>query len=111
MKPGDMLLKPTRPQEGEGYSPVVPLLLGLLTLVIWFGFQASQLLQERDNLKTLAANQATLYANAQKMRGQMDAIAAGTARLARAGNPNARQIVDALKARGITINSDATAGK
>jgi hypothetical protein len=107
----DMLVKPTRLPEGEGYGIVIPILLGLLTLVLWFGFQTSQLLKERDNLKTLSANQAAIYANAQKMRGQMDAIAAGTARLAQAGNPNAQQVVNALRARGITINPNATPAK
>lgn len=111
MKLLDMLVKPAHPAEGEGYGSVLPILLGLLTLVIWFGFQTSQLLKERDNLKILGDNQATLYANAQKMRAQMDAIAAGTARLAQAGNPNAQQLVNALRARGITINPNATPAK
>lgn len=41
------------------------------------------------------------------MRAQLDAIAAGTARLAQQGNVNAAQVVNALRARGITINPDA----
>lgn len=91
------------------YGLFEPLLLGLASLVLWFGFQTSQLLSERDNLKTLRANQETIYTNAQKMRAQLDAIAAGTARLAQQGNPNAAQVVEALRQRGITINPDAAA--
>lgn len=86
------------------YDSFVPLLLGLITLVVWFGFQTTQLLKERDNLASLRANQTTIYANAQKMRTQLDAIAADLARLAQAGNPHATQMVNALKARGITID-------
>jgi hypothetical protein len=82
----------------------LPLLLGLITLVLWFGFQTLQLAKERENLATLSANQAALYGNAQKMRAQLDAIAAETAKLAQAGNANAALIVDALKQRGITID-------
>ena len=78
--------------------------------MLWFGFQTSQLMQEGDNLKTLSANQEAIYANAQKMRAQLDVIAAGTARLAQAGNANAKELVGALQARGITINPDATPG-
>lgn len=89
------------------YSLFPPLLLALVTLVLWFGFQTSQLLTERDNLKSLRTNQDAIYGNAQKMRAQLDAIAAGTARLAQQGNANAAQVVNALRARGITINPDA----
>ena len=107
----DKLVKPAHLAEGEGYGIFLPILLGLLTLVLWFGFQTSQFLKEQDNLKILGDNQAPLYTNAQKLRGQMDAIAAGTARLAQAGNPNAQQVVNALAARGITINPNATPAK
>jgi len=89
----------------------LPVLLILITLVIWFGFQTYQVVKERENLKTLQANQETMFNNAQKMRAQMDAIAAETARLAQQGNANAAQVVNALKARGITINPNATPGK
>lgn len=92
-------------------SLFVPLLLMLITLVLWFGFQTYQLVKERTNLKTLQANQETMFNNAQKMRAQLDAIAAGTARLAQQGNANAAQVVAALKAKGITINPNATPGK
>ena len=86
------------------YGPFAPLLIGLLTLALWFGFQTTQLLKERESLATLRTNQTTIYGNAQKMRAQLDAIAAEVAKLAQAGNPNATQLVNALKAKGITID-------
>lgn len=89
----------------------VPLLLILITLLLWFGFQTYQLAKERGNLKTLEANQETMLSNAQKMRAQLDAIAAGTAHLAQQGNANAAQVVNALKAKGISINPNAVPGK
>jgi hypothetical protein len=92
-------------------SLFLPLLLILITLVLWFGFQTYQLVKERGNLKTLQANQETMFNNAQKMRAQLDAIAAGTSHLAQQGNANAAQVVNALKAKGITINPNATPGK
>lgn len=93
--------------EQDHRSVFVPLVILSSALVIWFGFQTSQLITERKNLNTLQKNQEGLYQNAQKMRSQLDAIAAGTARLAQQGNPNAGQIVNALRARGITINPNA----
>jgi len=91
-------------EREQPYGSFAPLLLGLLTLVIWFGFQTNQLVKEKDNLTNLRNNQTQVYANAQKMRTQLDALAAETAKLAQAGNPNAAALVNALKQRGITID-------
>jgi len=91
-------------QREHHYGSFAPLLLGLLTLVIWFGFQSVQLLKEKDNLATLRANQTPVYTNAQKMRAQLDTLAAETAKLAQVGNPYAAAVVNALKQRGITID-------
>lgn len=107
----DNLVKVSRPAPEQGYGIFLPILLGLLTLVVWFAFQTSQLAKERENLTTLGANQEAIYTNAQKMRTQLDTLAASTAKLARQGNPNAQQVVEALKAKGITINPDAAPGK
>jgi hypothetical protein len=91
-------------EREQHYGSFAPLFLGLLTLAIWFGFQTVQLLKEKENLATLRTNQTKVYENAQKMRTQLDALAAETAKLAQAGNPNAALIVNALKQRGITID-------
>ena len=88
------------------YSPFAPLLLGILTLVLWFGFQTVQLLKERNSLATLRTNQTTIYGNAQKMRAQLDVLANETAKLAQAGNAHAAAIVNALKQRGISIGAN-----
>lgn len=99
---------PSTPSSSEQRRGVMlPMLLGLLALVLWFGFQTTQLIQERGAIDTRKANQEKIYANAQKMRAQLDAIAAGTSRLAQQGNTHAQQIVMALRARGISINPNA----
>ncbi len=85
----------------------VPLLLVFASLVPWFGFQTVQLIDARTNLTRLRASQDPLLQTAEKMRAQLDAIASGTARLAEAGNPQAAQVIQALRARNITINPDA----
>lgn len=85
-------------------SPFIPLLLLGLAVVLWFGFQASELFQERSRMQAAGVAQEETYAKARKMRGQLDAIAAGAQRLADQGNPGAISVINALKARGITIN-------
>lgn len=107
----DNMVKASQPMQGQGYGSFLPILLGLITLVLWFGFQTSQLIKERDNLNTLRTNQQAMHDNAQKLRIQLDVLAAGTARLAQQGNPNAQQVVNALRAQGITINPNATPAK
>ena len=81
----------------------VSLLLITIALVIWFSFQTVQLFDERQNLKTMYDNQAQIIAKAGKMRGQLDAIAAGTQQLADQGNTNAQTIVQQLAKSGISI--------
>jgi preprotein translocase subunit SecF len=91
--------------ENKTESIFLPVCIGLCALVMWFGFQTVQLSQERTGLSVLAANQETVLGNAKKMRAQLDAIAAETAKLAQSGNQNAAQIVEALKLRGVTIDA------
>ncbi len=85
----------------------VPMGLIALAVLVAFAFQTSQLYQERSNLASLRINQDTTYQNAQKMRSQLDSLAAGTKQLASAGNKNAQTVVNALQQRGITINPEA----
>ena len=90
-------------------SSFIPTLLLGLAFVAWLGFQATQQLMERQQL-TLA--QATLEPQelaANKLRASLEAVATSTARLATAGNVNARVIVEELRKRGVTINAPAAA--
>ena len=85
----------------------IPLCLLAVSWTLWVVFQMVMLLQEGANLKTLRANQEPTIQQAQKVRAQLDSIAAKTAELAANGNAGAKTIVDALKQRGITINPKA----
>lgn len=86
------------------YGPFAPLLIGLIALAVWFGFQTVQLTKDRETLANARNQQAQVHGNAQKLRSQLDTLAAETAKLAAAGNSNAAIIVNALKQRGITID-------
>jgi hypothetical protein len=89
------------------WSLFAPLAVGLLTMLIWAGFQTVQLVNERGKLKQVYANQDTPLQTAQKIRTQMDTIAASTLKLADQGNANAKVIIQALAKRGITVDPNA----
>jgi hypothetical protein len=93
--------------EQKPNDAFVPMLLIALAVLVWSGFQTFQLFKERASLANLRINQETTYQNAQKMRTQLDALAAGTQQLASSGNKNAQAVVNALQQRGITINPEA----
>ena len=90
-------------------SAFVPLLLGGLAVLGWLGFQSWQFYAERQALQAAYASQQQTVDGAAKLRASLDTLAADTQRLADAGNPNARTLVDELKKRGVTI-STAPAG-
>ena len=94
--------------EATSRSAFVPLLLGGLAVLGWLGFQAQQLYAERHALQTAYASQQQTVDNSAKLRASLDTLAADTQRLADAGNPNARALVDELKKRGVTINPAST---
>ncbi|MEF8754508.1 MAG: hypothetical protein V5B60_11310 [Accumulibacter sp.] len=93
--------------EQQSGNVFVPICLLAVAMVVWSGFQASQLYQERSSLANLRSNQETTFRNAEKMRAQLEALASGTQKLATAGNRNAQAVVSALQQRGITINPEA----
>ena len=89
----------------SAFAPV--LILGLVMLV-WFGFQATQLRVERDAMVTAIASHDKQVQDSKKLRDSLDAVARGTAQLAEGGNPNAKLIVDELKKHGVTISPNQT---
>ena len=88
-------------------SPFVPMLLGAVALAAWFAFQTQQLIRERSQLAALRTAQDGQIEASAKLRGSLDAMAAATAKLADAGNMNAKLLVEELRKRGITINPNA----
>jgi len=98
-----------RPEQRSRHGAFAPLLLMSLALLLAFGFQAAQLLRERQALQDAHAGQQQTVDNAGKLRASLDALAADTQRLADAGNANAALLVSELRTRGITINPAAQA--
>lgn len=99
--------------EVEGGAETVPTPNGnlALTLVVfswcaWMVFQTVQLVRERNHLTQLKASQETALQEASKVRAQIDAITADTAKLAAEGNPGAQRVVAELRRRGFKVGAD-----
>jgi hypothetical protein len=80
-----------------------------LTLVVfswcaWMVFQTVQLVRDRVHLTELKTSQETALQEASKIKTQIEAITADTAKLAAAGNPGAQRIVAELRKRGFKVN-------
>lgn len=97
------------PVPVRGKSPFAPVLLIALAMTAWFGFQAYQLVRERQQLAQLRRVQDGPVEAAAKVRASLDSVATATALLADRGNANARGIVEELRRRGITINQPGPA--
>jgi hypothetical protein len=83
-----------------------------LTLVVfswcaWMVFQTVQLVRERNHLAQLKANQETALQEATKVRAQIDAITADTAKLAADGNAGAQRIIAELRRRGFKVSAES----
>jgi hypothetical protein len=98
----------TLPVRSGPHSPFLPMLLSAVAVLGWLGFQTQQLLGERQSLQAAYLSQQQTVESAGKLRASLDALAADTQRMADAGNPNARLLVEELRKRGITINPAAS---
>jgi hypothetical protein len=93
------------PFEKRGSS--LPLLLTMVSVLIWFAFQTLQLVVERSNLTAVKANFESAMQESQKMQGQLQALVSKTIELANQGNPAAKAAVLELEKRGIPVKGAA----
>lgn len=105
--PGHYGHRSGRSRPVKGSSPFVPMLIFLLGMVAWSGFQLYQLSLESDALATARGSQETALQQAQRVRQALESVANETRKLADAGNANAKTVVDELRKRGVTINPAA----
>ncbi len=93
------------PVEERGST--LPLLLTLVALLIWYAFQAVQMVVERQNLNAVKANYEQAMQESQKMQSQLQALITKTAELANQGNPGAKAVISELEKRGIPVQGMA----
>jgi hypothetical protein len=95
------------PAARPARSAFVPLLLGLLAISGSLSFQAWVQEQDRQQLQLARGALQPTVEQATKLRQSLDRLANDTQALADAGNGNARVLVDELRKRGVTINTNA----
>jgi hypothetical protein len=95
------------PAARSARSAFVPLLLGLLAISGSLSFQAWVQEQDRQQLQLARGALQPTVEQATKLRQSLDRLANDTQALADAGNGNARVLVDELRKRGVTINTNA----
>lgn len=88
---------------------LVPVLLMAVTLFLSMGFQAVQILHDRDSLNQFIAQQDKPLEDSHKLQAQLSALALGTKKLADGGDKNAAAIVTRMQQLGITIGDKAPA--
>lgn len=89
--------------NGAGTLPLALILIAA-TVAASTGFSLWQALEDRSTLRQAQVNLETPHQQAARVRGQVEGIAKQVARLAEQGNPNAREIVEALRRQGVVIN-------
>lgn len=100
-----------KPEPADRRASSLPLILTIVSLLIWFGFQTVQLVLERSNLSLLKRNLEAAMQESQKVRAQLETLITKTAELANRGNASAKTVVEELEKRGIPIKATAQPSK
>lgn len=104
-------------QEREVVSPPVergsnlPMIILLVALVVWFGFQALQLGMERANLGDASGHQEAAMQESQKLRTQFESLISKTSELANKGHAGAKLVMDELQKRGMAAQAEVNTPK
>jgi hypothetical protein len=79
------------------------LILTLVGLLLWFGFQTLQLLRERTSFGLAKESQDAAIQESQKIQSQFQTIMTKTAELAAKGHPGAKMVIEELRKRGVGL--------
>jgi hypothetical protein len=88
--------------EKSGPSSVA-LTIAIISLILWFSFQAFQLVRDRSNLRLVKANQETAMQESEKIRVQFQSLMTKIAELANQGHAGAKMVMDELQKRGVGV--------
>ena len=94
-------------QHGNGPSLALPVALLAVAFLAAIGVQTLELVRDRSNLSSVYAGQEAAVQQTLKLRDSVDAFAGDTAKLAQAGDPQAKQVVDTLRNQNISIRPPA----
>jgi len=100
-----------KPEPIERRASSLPLILTIVSLLVWFGFQTAQLVLERSHLGLLKGSLEAPLQESQKVRAQLETLITKTAELANQGNASAKTVIEELEKRGIPIKAAAQPSK
>jgi hypothetical protein len=86
-------------------SLFAPLTIALSTLVLWFGIQTLQLLEERDALGALVSRQSALQLHSQRTHILWENLTQDLSRLGQAGNVHAANLVQGWRDQGEALSA------
>ena len=87
----------------------LPLIITLVALLTYFGFQTFSLLVERGNLGQVKASQEAALQEAQKIQSQFRTLVTKTGELAEKGHSGAKMVMEGLQRQGMGMAGPATA--
>ena len=83
---------------------VLPIALVVVSLFVLMAFETAEAIRDRGALSNLRRSQGATVEEGIKLRQQLEALAAGTAKLAADGDEGAKTVVDQMKRQGVTLN-------
>lgn len=85
----------------------LPLVITLVALLTYFGFQTFSLLAERDNLGHVKSSQENALQEAQKIQSQFRTLVTKTGELADKGHSGAKLVMEGLQRQGMGMAGPA----
>jgi hypothetical protein len=79
----------------------VALTIAIISIILWFSFQAFQLVRDRSNLRMVKTNQEGAMQESEKVRGQLQTLMTKVSELANQGHAGAKMVMDQLQKLGV----------
>lgn len=96
----------------EKTGSILPFVITLAALFIYFSFQTLQLVVERSNLASIKASQEAALQEAQKIQAQFKTLISKTSELAEQGHAGAKMVMEGLQSQGLGFAPESkTPGK
>jgi cell division protein FtsB len=97
--------EPPSPRPAAPPSPWAAVVLLVLAMLIWFGYQAWNLQREYQSLQVTHAGQEGPLDQARRRQAQLETTARRVYALSQQGNPGATLIVQELARRGVNFSA------
>ncbi len=92
----------------SGDWPLLPFVITLAALLIYFAFNTLQLTVERGNLASIKSSQEAAIQEAQKIQAQFKTLIGKTGELAAQGHAGAKMVMEGLQSQGLGLAPETT---